>query len=229
MLEAKRALSKPNETRPAHTSEAISEAHPKALAFATVIDSDVSCHMFKNLADFQEIAPKRITITCANAEKTSSKHIGTVPISLGSTGRMVLQNVLHVPDLKHNLISVRELVKAGNDIFFKRDGAVILTDEDENSGIIGEPADDIYVLSPQTPPSPCPSANHASAASSASGTIDLWHHRLGHPGNRTLENIHKFVTGIDKPLKLEAKRLICEGCALAKSHQADYIRICAAP
>jgi hypothetical protein len=223
MLEAKRALSKPDDTRTsAHTSEAISEAHPKALAFATVIDSGASNHMFKNLADFQETSPKRVTITCANAEKTTSKNIGTVPISLGSTGHTVLQDVLHVPALKHNLISVRGLVKAGNEVLFRRDGAVILTDEDENSRIIGEPVNDIYVLSPQTPPSPSPSANHASAASSASGTIDLWHHRLGHPGNRTLENIHKFVTGIDKPLKLDATRPICEGCALAKSHRAPF-------
>src|SRR4051812_3440611 len=55
MLEAKKALSKPDV---AHTSEAISEAHPKALAFTNVIDSGVSCHMFKNLTDFQETTPK---------------------------------------------------------------------------------------------------------------------------------------------------------------------------
>ena len=33
---------------------------------------------------------------------------------------------------------------------------------------------------------------------SNAATFELWHQRLGHPGSRTMENIHKYVNGVPK-------------------------------
>ena len=100
-------------------------------------------------------------------------HVGSVNI----TDKLKLKNVLCIPDLQHNLISIRVLNKSGNDITFKSDGTVVsINDDDNNMMTIGHAIGDLFHLSMQ---------EEAYLAEMSTRIFDeylLWHHRLGHLG-----------------------------------------------
>ena len=67
--------------------------------------------------------------------------------SINLTDELNLENVLCIPDFQHNLISVRALNKSGNDVIFKSDGTVSISDDDNNNTQIGHAIGDLFHLS----------------------------------------------------------------------------------
>jgi len=184
----------------------------------TIIDSGASQHMFKTLEAFRTFSPQNSCIASASSHNLKSMHIGTVDLDMGIQGTKVLHDVLHVPELRHNLLSVHALTKEGNDVIFKRDGKVELIDHDNNSQEIGHALGDLYQLAT--------SATSSAFISESSTTIDdyaLWHHRFGHPGRKTLLILPKYVVGLEKAqLYSPENKNICEGCVYAKSHRLPF-------
>ena len=76
--------------------------------------------MFNDLDAFNngDIHQQETCITCANKEEVIATHVGSVSLNLDGTSK-TLQNVLYVPELKHNLVSVRALEKDGNHVSFR--------------------------------------------------------------------------------------------------------------
>src|ERR1700691_2170924 len=101
--------------------------------------------MFYQLDDLSDITQNRTTIICANSQTLRSTHAGSINL----TDELKLDNVLCVPDLQHNLISVRALNKSGNDVIFGSDGAVSISDDDNKNTQIGQAISDLYHLSKQ--------------------------------------------------------------------------------
>jgi len=179
----------------------------------TIIDSGASQHMFKDASRFHSMVTSSTKIACAGDQTLNSDAYGTVNMELGdgseSSSGMVLDNVLHVPDLRHNLLSVRALTKGGKDVVFKRDGAVELIGDDDVHEI-GHAVGDHYQA-------------YAAVAQETQGTDEatVWHHRLGHPGQRTLRMVPAHVVGLENK-KLLLTKSVCEGCAVAKSHRLPF-------
>ena len=120
-----------------------SQIKPQTNVCGTIIDSGASTHMFGDKEDFGDLLPTSEVVFCANGTKTKATHQGFVDVNLEDGSVMHLQNVLRVPNLKKNLVSVRALNKDGNDVLFKRDGTVILTNN-ESSRQIGHAIGDLY-------------------------------------------------------------------------------------
>ncbi len=72
-----------------------------------------------------------------------STHIRSINLS----DEINLEDVLCIPKLHHNLISVRALNKSGHEVTFKSDGNVIQIDDDNNIIKIGQAIGDLFHLS----------------------------------------------------------------------------------
>ena len=142
-------------------------------AATTIIDSGATQHMFNTLDAFEEVQPQNTTISCANKSEIGSTHVGSVKLHFDDNEpSVILQNVLHVPNLKHNLLSVPALIKDGNRVVFEPNGTVTLTDKNERSYEIGHKVGDLYHLS-------ILEANHTTVGDEQNDDYVLWHHRLG--------------------------------------------------
>jgi len=177
----------------------------------TIIDSGASQHMFKRQEMFQTLSPQLSSIASASesSHKLKSLHVGTINLNMGTNGQdttTTLHNVLHVPELRQNLLSVRALTKEGNDVVFKQSGTVELIDNNQNSQEIGHAVGDIYHLT---------TADALSAVGTSS--IDdyvLWHHRFGHPSRKNIIDTTKAChwIGEGKLKIIRVQECLCRLC-----------------
>ena len=128
-----------------------------------------------------------------------------------------LSNVLYVPTMKKNLISISNLCRTNNasiefspTSFFVKDlrtGAILLQ---------GPTKDGVYEWPAATPPQPSPLL----AFSSVKTTPSAWHHRLGHPSSVIFKHIVSSF-------KLDCSRthgetFNCNSCQCNKSHKLPF-------
>jgi len=183
---------------------------------ATIIDSGATQHMFYQLDDLSDVTQNKTTITCANSQTLRSTHMGSINL----TDELNLENVLCVPDLQHNLISVRALNKSGTDVIFKSDGTVNISDDDNNnSKQIGHAIGDLFHLSTRQEEEAY-LAEHSSRRTFDEYT--LWHHRLGHPGRKVMRSMTQYALGLGNVQLADPINDICAGCARAKSHRQPF-------
>jgi hypothetical protein len=102
------------------------------------VDSGASKHMTNQMASFSQFLPiKPVNVTLGNGAKVKAVGIGRVPVRFatkeGSTGGL-LTDVLYVPDLHFNLVSVGKLASNGWNTLFVKDGCFI---QDENGKRVG--------------------------------------------------------------------------------------------
>lgn len=94
-----------------------------------------------------------------------------------------LNNVLYVPKLKFNLISVPALTKIGMSVHFYELYCEVKSKE--NVIFTGSMVNDTYYVSSSGP---------EEKARVAQSVVDLWHQRLGHPGNEKLSKTLKYYS-----------------------------------
>jgi hypothetical protein len=102
------------------------------------------------------------------------KGIGTIKFERESGKPLHLSNVLYVPGLKKNLVSVSALEDKGYEVSFKERKAYIKPkDMDQGPGeVIGIRKDKLYKLQFDS--------HYALATSSSSRDCELWHRRMAH-------------------------------------------------
>ena len=161
-----------------------------------LIDSGVSSHLTKEkhvLTNFQEFEePENVALGDGRVVKALGS--GRVHMNMLIPGieakKAVLYDVLYVPKLTCNQLSVRAAVAKGNAVEFCPNDCCTW---DENGKLRGKGslADKLYQLDCQVV-----TTGYASVASSRS---DLWHQRLGHVHESRLKKCvqNKLVQGID--------------------------------
>jgi hypothetical protein len=94
-----------------------------------ILDSGATCTMCSNrdwFCNFTRL-PAPVTVVLANKHQILGTGSGNVLTKAqGKWHRAVLQNILYVPDLHGNLLSVKQLVNRGNSIQFTKDGCKLL-------------------------------------------------------------------------------------------------------
>jgi transposase InsO family protein len=165
-----------------------------------------------------------VAIKLADNNIVYSTGVGTVvfsPVINGKRARAVeFTRVLHVPDLRNNLLSVLYLTRnigftvhiTASQMSFERPTGTplfVASISDSNAAFLDG--------------STVPLAEYASAATTLPLDIDLWHRRLAHhhlAGVRTLLD-HNLVTG----MKLDSKSApdpVCEPCLAGKMHSNPF-------
>jgi Retrotransposon gag protein/Zinc knuckle len=110
-----------------------------------IIDSGATHHMFNDISSFKDTVQHNSVVTCANSQGLQVEHIGSVELELADHAKTI-NNVLHVPEIKNNLLSVHALTQMGNEITFRRDGSVVIDDDQGGNYEIGHATSGLYRL-----------------------------------------------------------------------------------
>ena len=122
-----------------------------------------------------------------------------------------LVNILHVPEIWKKLLSVYRLTN--DNVVFVEFHATYCIVKDEETGrplLRGMVKDGLYLLAEAHPLE----VNIGEKTSS-----DVWHHRLGHPNMRILQQI---ISTYGLPTPSANKFLSCDACLTSKSHRLPY-------
>lgn len=134
---------------------------------------------------------------------------------LGNRNQAIaLHDVLYLPDLDKNLLSVRAMIKLGATVEFKgkrceiaRNGKLLA---------VGNLLSKLYLLQTKE-------EDHHVYISQKHSILELWHYRYGHLGIDNIKELMKgeMVYGISNEDKSK-ERSICESCIMGKQHRTEY-------
>lgn len=195
----KKDLAKPDEEK-----SLLATASVAKLQDCWLVDSGCSAHMCNNKDLFSELIDCNNVISIANDEKLECLGKGIIPIRNGNAVRKIT-NVLYVPKLSHNLLSVSCLIQKGFTVLFNDRGCFIYDKSSKNPGnpiVCAFKDNGLYrvnfgvchisrYLQLVHSSLLCNRQEVQSAKAAACVPIDLWHKRLGHlsmQGLCTLKN-----------------------------------------
>src|SRR6201987_2105927 len=151
--------------------------------------------------------------------------IGVVRLTDSNHRKIILRNVLYVPGLNANLVSIRALCLHGMRIkigyehmsFYRNRTLVMRANVEENLYIIRwfskdiedcaytvEEIQEMLMLGP-----------HTSREKKERELYDLWHRRMGHLRKSKLRHLHK-ITNLKTPIPCRAEPKFCEVCETTK-------------
>lgn len=154
-------------------------------------------------------------ILAANNSVMEVKSTGQVNVQIvckDEVKQITVNNVLHVPDLSVNLLSISQIVSKGYTVVFDKSGCEVL---DENGEVIatGEHINNMFKLHiPRTSEKQC-----------CVGTVtsDIWHQRLAHLNTIDLSKLkNHLATGISFTDK--KNQLACVPCLKGKQSRFPF-------
>lgn len=162
-----------------------------------IVDSGATAHMCSKSEWFEELKPSSGTVSCASkSSQLEVTGVGTIRAMLDNEHEILLTNVLYVPELNGNLISVKQIQKAGYTLTFKNDVAVV---ENRSTSFV------LCRLNPRGQYTCDLTPVLSNSFLAQKEEAELWHRRLGHSGNHVM-----------KKLGLPTSDSFCENCVLAK-------------
>ncbi|PKU60575.1 Retrovirus-related Pol polyprotein from transposon TNT 1-94 [Dendrobium catenatum] len=179
------------------------------------LDSGASSHM-TNAADNLTQAttyPGSDGVFIGDGRNIPIAHSGT-SILPTPTRKLFLSNLLHVPDISHNLISISNLVQDNNiSVTFDPMGFVF-KDLTTNQPLLRGPCSaGLYrIVPPSTAKSP------TSAFQASNDSRSHWHDRLGHPNSRMLHQIAQSNPTLRIMLPVNS----CTTCIQCKCHKLPF-------
>jgi hypothetical protein len=178
------------------------------------LDSGASDHMTSNFSMMSDTRSHASTVTIGDGKVLRGTHIGKIQLSHD----LVLENVLYVPDLRFNLLSVRRL--CGN-------SKIRVTFDSWAAYVRLKPTQKVIAKAPFRPDlgvftlTASPSLSTAMLAQSADPVL-RWHNRLGHLGFSEVVRLAKAGL-LDKDVSTACNSLttdipsgFCEPCVLGK-------------
>lgn len=177
-----------------------------------LVDSGCTNHMTKDHQFFSFLDTSIHTkVKLGNGDLVYAKGKGTVVLHTDQ-GKKVISDVLYVPQLDQNLLSVAQLIKKGYSVLFQNNFCQIL----DLNGLL--------VLSiPMINNSFSIQWNSTSVCVSVSTLNNtwLWHKRYGHINLKSLQFAykHNFITGLSS---IAYTNDVCRTCQLGKSHRKPF-------
>ena len=157
------------------------------------------------------LRPWKVPIKIVNAKDMYSEAIGTYKGKVlqqdGTTYKVILEDVLYIPDLYINLFSLTRILNNPKIDIHKVNGTIALTYNNKNHVIFDR---DIQVVSGRllwveiVP-------HIDDQYESAQMTYDTYHQRLGHPNEQYFHQTAKYYN-----INLTGEAQVCENCAKAK-------------
>lgn len=176
------------------------------------IDSGCSAHMTGSDSGMRNVKPSSVPdITSACKSALIVKKQGDITIQLPG-GDIDVENVLHVPQVAVNLLSVSQICKKDNIVVFDRNGCTIKSKKgavlahcDENDGV--------YKLR---------TTNEICMLAESKASAITWHRRLGHMNVQSMRKMRDgAVSGI--AFRDDDRAVTkCETCACAKQTRLPF-------
>ena len=185
-----------------------------------IIDSGASQHMTferHHLSDYIEFKqPTTVYLGDNRTIKAYGKGTYRLVADLGGqTQRLVLHEVLYLPELERNLLSVHAMAKMGASVAFGNKQCKVT--RNEKLLAVGEMRGKLYMLNTIR-------EEHVSVAE-VNSNLYLWHCRMGHLGMNDVKKLVKeeMVNGIRKTdITSNNADSLCESCIMGKQHCASY-------
>ena len=182
-----------------------------------------SYHVTPNLSQLslhQQPIQGNETVTVGNGQELLVTHIGNGKLQT-LTYNFRLDNILRVPDLASNLLSVHKLCLQNNVICYFDANKFLIQDLPMGKILYaGLSRDGVYPIPSISDLSS--SLNHFKSFAFVSikpHQILLWHHRLGHPHSRALYSVRKTVFSSLSLSMIDEVCSSCEYCISAKMHR----------
>ena len=185
-----------------------------------IVDSGATCHMCHNKKLFSEFQPlvKPTEVTLGDGHALKGTGHGTVTVTMnhddGSNSECRLLDVLYVPSLSYNLLSVSKAAENGKMIKFVKEGCKIL-DASGRTIARARRLGSLYYLD-------CGVIDRANVSKSKSNPTVLWHRRFGHLSIRGLQTLARdgLVNGLTSSFSDEIG--LCEPCVNGKHHRTPF-------
>ncbi|KAJ0745776.1 putative RNA-directed DNA polymerase [Helianthus annuus] len=144
-----------------------------------------------------------------NGESLPIIHIGSSRI-FSPNKTFVLKNVLHVPGIKRNILSVQKFCRDNNVFFEFHDTFFSVKDKSTRTILLTGPSiDGLYSFSlPTVQPPP------KTAFSTVRASTNTWHQRLGHPHSQLL---NFMLSQYCLPVFSKHSSMDCDSCSVGKS------------
>uniref|UniRef100_A0A251TCA0 Putative copia protein n=1 Tax=Helianthus annuus TaxID=4232 RepID=A0A251TCA0_HELAN len=179
------------------------------------LDSGCSNHMTGNKDLFINLNDsERREVRTGDDKRLEVLGCGDVNVKIKGYEKRI-PNVFYVAGLKHNLLSVGQLVQKGYDVCFNDKGCVIHDSSGRCIGVVKMTGNKMYPLN----------LNHDVVPRVCNMTTQdnstLWHRRYGHLNLETLHDMGKngIVNGLPKINKSEH---VCEGCVFGKHARKPF-------
>ncbi|KAB1216375.1 Retrovirus-related Pol polyprotein from transposon TNT 1-94 [Morella rubra] len=192
------------------------------------LDSAATNHMtndFSNLTIYPTEYFGEEPVRVGDGSTLPIHHTGgsTIPTAHGN---LLLHNLLHVPSLTKNLISVRQFCE-DNSVYFEFHSHFFCVKElrTRKTLLHGPTRNGLYTLPPSGSPgsSSCASSGSPQACVGEQMSITHWHQRLGHP---SLVLVRRLLRQFQLPVSSSSTGFqLCSACCQAKSHALPFPRL----
>ncbi len=210
------------------TSDFVFTATPQHVKNSWFIDSGASMHMCNNKASFSTITtiePKSIFM--GDGTPLAAVGVGNVPLTVMVNGKLLqgkIEDVLYVPKLAANLLSVRQLMQKGCRVDFSNNSCFIKTasGQDIGHGIFDGSLYRLATPTNQDTKLPDPMVLSTNFSATKGATAQLWHERFGHLGMQNLQQLatKEMVKGL--PARFESRNPVCSGCMMGKQSRSPF-------
>ena len=183
-----------------------------------IVDSGATCHICCNKKLFNELElESSVEITLGDNTTIKSSGSGTVKLQLdGSHRNGILHNVLFVPQLTFNLLSVTQTTKYGNRAVFYDTGCHIINNDVDEVIATATKHGSLYYLD-------CSSSNESVNSTIHTADVNKWHQRYGHLNVQSLKKLanEELVDGLNID-NIASDADICESCIKGKLHRTPF-------
>ena len=167
-----------------------------------LIDSGCTNHMTNDRELFKDLKPTNITkVRIGNGDYISVKGKGTVAIASGS-GTKFIPDVLFVPEIQQNLLSVGQLIERGFKVAFE-DNFCLIRDAASQDIFKIKMKGKIFALNPLE--------EEQFAFPIKENITEVWHKRLGHYHHQGLLQMKSKKMAADFP-ELDDHVPTCKAC-----------------
>ncbi|UYV76796.1 K02A2.6-like, partial [Cordylochernes scorpioides] len=190
------------------------------------LDSGCTTHLSPHLDWMENVMPYESEINLAEEGKvTHATAKGDIKVSTCTENgieNVQIKGVLHVPNLRSNLLSIYELTNKGNTVIFNRDGAKIYNEQDD---LIAEAQiqDRMYVMETRSRDEYSEKTENVMTTKDdcSNDNISLWHRRLNHLNEAYMKEIiqRNVVLGVNVKFKNLPE---CEACIMGKLTRQPY-------
>ena len=187
-----------------------------------IINSRATCHMSTDRSQFSDYRPLDIPLGVTLGDGHHLKAVGRGSVALvletpSAKGKKCkLSDVLYVPNLSYNLLSVSKSTDTIKSTVFTSNGCAFLNAEGKVVAT-GKRIGELYYLN-------CRDTQQATAAKHGGGMSqeELWHRRYGHLGVQNMRKLvaEEMVVGLD--CKMSKDIGVCEPCVEGKHHRAKF-------
>ncbi|KAM2097702.1 hypothetical protein ACFX1R_021209 [Malus domestica] len=187
-----------------------------------LIDSDATLHITNDISTINSHTPYtgEEKVYIGDVKGLSITHVGSSTLRT-HTASFKLNNVLHVPHMKHNLLSAFPFLRDNYcSLTLDSDGSVV---KDRSTGkmlLWGSIKDGFYPLHTVSSTGKASSSIIASAFVSIKAPVKIWHSHLGHPSSSIF---HKVIAS--NKLVVQGTSYVdffCSNCAIAKNHKLPF-------